>query len=67
MFLVILCYILVWQFCFEGMEEYGSDGLEELILQRKDTFFKVLTAQHTNDVINWSIMADFRTSERYHF
>lgn len=28
------------KFCFEGMEEYGSDGLDELIDARKDTFFK---------------------------
>jgi len=26
--------------CFEGMEENGSEGLEELIISRKDTFFK---------------------------
>ncbi|XP_065070580.1 cytosolic non-specific dipeptidase-like [Rhopilema esculentum] len=26
--------------CFEGMEESGSEGLEELIMARKDTFFK---------------------------
>ena len=30
-----------FQFCFEGMEEYGSDGLDELIEERKGTFFKV--------------------------
>ncbi|XP_038054878.1 cytosolic non-specific dipeptidase-like [Patiria miniata] len=28
------------KFCFEGMEESGSEGLEELIVARKDTFFK---------------------------
>lgn len=28
------------KFCFEGMEESGSDGLDELIISRKDTFFK---------------------------
>ncbi|KAK3697515.1 hypothetical protein QZH41_011280, partial [Actinostola sp. cb2023] len=28
------------KFCFEGMEESGSEGLDELIFQRKDTFFK---------------------------
>jgi len=27
------------KFCFEGMEEYGSDGLDELIDLRKETFF----------------------------
>lgn len=26
--------------CFEGMEENGSEGLDELIFARKDTFFK---------------------------
>jgi len=28
------------KFCFEGMEESGSEGLDELIIERKDTFFK---------------------------
>lgn len=28
------------KFCFEGMEESGSEGLDELIELRKDTFFK---------------------------
>ncbi|XP_037001553.2 cytosolic non-specific dipeptidase [Artibeus jamaicensis] len=28
------------RFCLEGMEESGSEGLDELILARKDTFFK---------------------------
>ncbi|CAG0892091.1 unnamed protein product [Darwinula stevensoni] len=28
------------KFCFEGMEESGSEGLEELLKSRKDTFFK---------------------------
>lgn len=28
------------KFCFEGMEESGSEGLDELVLARKDTFFK---------------------------
>ncbi|XP_072031335.1 cytosolic non-specific dipeptidase-like [Amphiura filiformis] len=27
------------KFCFEGMEESGSEGLEELIHNKKDTFF----------------------------
>ncbi len=27
------------RFCFEGMEEAGSDGLEDLLLSRKDTDF----------------------------
>lgn len=26
--------------CFEGMEEYGSDGLDDLIVAEKDKFFK---------------------------
>ncbi|XP_033646063.1 cytosolic non-specific dipeptidase-like [Asterias rubens] len=28
------------KFCFEGMEESGSEGLDELIESKKDTFFK---------------------------
>ncbi|GAB5579579.1 beta-Ala-His dipeptidase isoform X1 [Prionailurus iriomotensis] len=28
------------RFCLEGMEESGSEGLDELIFSRKDTFFK---------------------------
>nr|XP_014340893.1 PREDICTED: cytosolic non-specific dipeptidase isoform X2 [Latimeria chalumnae] len=28
------------KFCFEGMEESGSEGLEELVFAQKDTFFK---------------------------
>ncbi|KAK2830465.1 hypothetical protein Q5P01_018396 [Channa striata] len=28
------------KFCFEGMEESGSEGLDELVFSRKDTFFK---------------------------
>ncbi|XP_041471586.1 cytosolic non-specific dipeptidase-like [Lytechinus variegatus] len=28
------------KFCFEGMEESGSEGLDEMIEKRKDTFFK---------------------------
>ena len=27
---------------FEGMEESGSEGLDGLIFERKDTFFEVL-------------------------
>jgi nonspecific dipeptidase len=29
------------KFCFEGMEEHGSEGLDELLFSRKDTFLKV--------------------------
>ncbi|KAM9385058.1 cytosolic non-specific dipeptidase isoform 1-T2 [Pholidichthys leucotaenia] len=28
------------KFCFEGMEESGSEGLDDLVYSRKDTFFK---------------------------
>ncbi|RXM96052.1 Cytosolic non-specific dipeptidase, partial [Acipenser ruthenus] len=28
------------KFCFEGMEESGSEGLDDLIFARKDSFFK---------------------------
>ena len=27
------------KFCFEGMEESGSEGLDELLMSRKDTDF----------------------------
>ncbi|XP_068188962.1 cytosolic non-specific dipeptidase [Antennarius striatus] len=29
-----------FKFCFEGMEESGSEGLDDLVFARKDTFFK---------------------------
>ena len=32
----------VFQFVFEGMEESGSEGLEELITAEKDAFLKVI-------------------------
>ncbi|XP_064635437.1 cytosolic non-specific dipeptidase-like [Lineus longissimus] len=28
------------KFCFEGMEEHGSEGLDDLLFARKDTFLK---------------------------
>lgn len=28
------------KFCFEGMEESGSEGLDELVYSQKDTFLK---------------------------
>ncbi|XP_041367448.1 cytosolic non-specific dipeptidase-like [Gigantopelta aegis] len=28
------------KFCFEGMEESGSEGLDELVMSKKDTFLK---------------------------
>lgn len=28
------------KFCFEGMEESGSEGLDELVFSQKDTFLK---------------------------
>lgn len=28
------------KFCFEGMEESGSEGLDDLVISKKDTFFK---------------------------
>ena len=34
-------HILFFQFVFEGMEESGSEGLDDLIVAKKDTFFKV--------------------------
>ena len=32
------------RFCFEGMEESGSEGLDDLIKQEKDKFFKGVDA-----------------------
>ena len=31
-----------FQFCFEGMEESGSEGLDELLEKRKNDFMKVM-------------------------
>lgn len=28
------------KFCFEGMEESGSEGLDDLVVSQKDTFLK---------------------------
>ena len=39
---ILTACILFFQFVFEGMEESGSEGLDDLIFERKDTFFKVL-------------------------
>lgn len=33
---------LYLQFIFEGMEESGSEGLDELVFSKKDTFLKVI-------------------------
>ena len=32
------------KFCFEGMEESGSEGLDDLIFEQKDKFLKVVHA-----------------------
>lgn len=32
------------KFCFEGMEESGSEGLDERLKERQDTFLKVSSA-----------------------
>jgi len=42
----ITTYNCYWHFCcfqfiFEGMEESGSEGLDELVFAKKDTFLKV--------------------------
>lgn len=34
-------FYFFYQFVFEGMEESGSEGLDKLIYDKKDTFFKV--------------------------
>ena len=31
----------MFQFVYEGMEESGSEGLDDLLFARKDTFLKV--------------------------
>ena len=36
--------IHVFQFVYEGMEESGSEGLDDLLFARKDTFLKVSTS-----------------------
>lgn len=36
-----LCYLICLQFVLEGMEESGSEGLDELVMSLKDTFLKV--------------------------
>lgn len=33
--------LFFFQFLFEGMEESGSEGLDELVFSKKDTFLKV--------------------------
>ena len=40
--------IWFYQFVFEGMEESGSEGLDDLIAARKDTFFKVCGIKQCN-------------------
>ena len=47
--IVLFCHD---QFCFEGMEESGSLGLDDLIAERKDTFFKV---QYISSVLCLSV------------
>jgi hypothetical protein len=32
---------ICFKFCFEGMEESGSEGLDEELARRKDTFLQV--------------------------
>ena len=33
--------VIFFQFVYEGMEESGSEGLDELLLSRRETFLKV--------------------------
>ncbi len=42
-FPVILKWRVIFKFCFEGMEESGSENLDEELAKRKDTFLKVIT------------------------
>jgi nonspecific dipeptidase len=37
---VVLIVLILFQFVFEGMEECGSEGLDDLLEERRDTFFK---------------------------
>lgn len=39
------------KFCFEGMEESGSEGLDEELAKRKDTFLKVFSNINSDFVI----------------
>ena len=38
-----LIYIHVFQFLFEGMEESGSEGLDDMVYAQRDAFLKVST------------------------
>lgn len=45
MLFTMVIYFLLFvylQFVFEGMEESGSEGLDDLVFSLKDTFLKVL-------------------------
>ena len=33
--------MVLFQFVYEGMEESGSEGLDDLLIQQKDKFLKV--------------------------
>ena len=40
-----LIYIHVFQFLFEGMEESGSEGLDDMVYAQRDAFLKVSICQ----------------------
>ena len=40
---MLLVHIHVFQFLFEGMEESGSEGLDDMVYAQKDAFLKVST------------------------
>lgn len=39
---LIFVELFFFQFLFEGMEEFGSEGLDEFVFFKKDIFLKVV-------------------------
>ena len=46
-------FVFFGQFIFEGMEESGSDGLDDLVFAKKDTFLKVWHHKVTNKIVSF--------------
>ena len=47
------------KFCFEGMEESGSEGLDDLIFEQKDKFLKVVHAWVLHIAKVWSMPSPY--------